>query len=94
MIARLVRVWRLRSSRRAAADVDRLLMQLQQTRAEAISAAAVDVLVPLDAVIASLTRVRMGMAEGRVRDMKLEVAAINAADEQIRAIGGIYAGDA
>lgn len=82
-------LWRQRQRRRLLASMDHLLMLLDHERARCVELGA-DVLVPpLETIIGSVTRVRVGIAEGRLPDGRYEAAAMQAADEQIRMIGGL-----
>lgn len=84
-------LWRRRQkqtpAQAMAADIERLVMETAAERARCVELGELAFLPPLEAMIASLTRMRVGLAEGRVRSVKVEVAAIDAAHEQIRAIG-------
>jgi len=74
---------RPRAPQRGAADLDLLLMLFQAERAKAVELHALTLVAHIDAVIGSLTRVRIGVVEGRSIDVEKELAAIVAADEQI-----------
>lgn len=68
--------------------VESQLKRLRRQRAKAVAlGAGDDLLVPMDTVIGSLARMRTMLAEGRLRDVEMETAAVKSATDQLMAKG-------